>query len=111
GLLAHQHLGVSEIQSLAGLGALFDSLLVFENYPLPGAHAAAAGAGELRLAGISGQDATHYPLSLTALPGARLLLRLNYRADLFERGWVAGGLDRLVCLLGGAGGGRGRVGG
>ena len=33
-LIAHQHLGLSEIQQLAGLGELFDSLVVFENYPV-----------------------------------------------------------------------------
>src|SRR5499433_3132365 len=32
-LIAHQHLGLAEIQQLAGSGALFDSLVVFENYP------------------------------------------------------------------------------
>src|SRR5262249_34396314 len=101
-LLAHQHLGLSEIQSLAGLGDLFDSLVVFENYPLPAAGAASSGAGGLRLSAISGQDATDYPLLLAALPGRRLELRLNYRGDLFAREWVAGVLDRLVRLLEGA---------
>ena len=33
-LMAHQHLGLAEIQSLAGLGELFDTLTVFENYPV-----------------------------------------------------------------------------
>ena len=33
-LMAHQHLGLAEIQSLAGLGELFDTLVVFENYPV-----------------------------------------------------------------------------
>ena len=33
-LMAHQHLGLAEIQSLAGLGELFDTLMVFENYPV-----------------------------------------------------------------------------
>ena len=52
--------------------------------------------GGLRLAEISGQDATHYPLALTALPGERLRLRLTYRADLFdraERGGAGGAAD------------------
>src|SRR5262249_27022586 len=31
GLLAHQHLGLAEIQSVAGVGELFDTLVVFEN--------------------------------------------------------------------------------
>ena len=33
-LIAHQHLGLAEIQGLAGLGELFDTLTVFENYPV-----------------------------------------------------------------------------
>ena len=33
-LMAHQHLGLAEIQTLAGLGELFDTLTVFENYPV-----------------------------------------------------------------------------
>ena len=33
-LIAHQHLGLTEIQSLAGLGDLFDTLVIFENYPV-----------------------------------------------------------------------------
>ena len=33
-LMAHQHIGLSEIQQAAGLGELFDTLLVFENYPV-----------------------------------------------------------------------------
>ena len=32
--MAHQHLGLAEIQRLAGLGELFDTLVVFENYPV-----------------------------------------------------------------------------
>ena len=63
-LLAHQHVGLAEIQRAAGIGELFDTLVVFENYPW------AAGTGRpfagLRVAGVSGHDATHYPLSLVA---------------------------------------------
>ncbi len=33
-LIAHQHLGLAEIQAQAGLGELFDTLVVFENYPV-----------------------------------------------------------------------------
>ena len=33
-LIAHQHVGLAEIQGLAGLGDLFDTLVVFENYPV-----------------------------------------------------------------------------
>ena len=33
-LMTHQHLGLAEIQALAGVGELFDTLVVFENYPV-----------------------------------------------------------------------------
>ena len=41
-LMAHQHLGLAEIQQAAGVGDLFDTLLVFENYPVDRAGLAAA---------------------------------------------------------------------
>src|SRR6476660_7842587 len=97
-LMAHQHLGLAEIQGLAGLGELFDTLVVFENYPVDHASLAAE-AGGLRLAEIVGHDATHYSLSLVAAPGERLELRLDYRPDLFERASVAALAERLIRLL------------
>lgn len=33
-LIAHQHLGLADIQRAAGLGELFDTLVVFESYPV-----------------------------------------------------------------------------
>ena len=35
-LLDHQHLGLAEIQRLAGHGELFDTLLLFDSYPIAG---------------------------------------------------------------------------
>src|SRR6266536_2599867 len=97
-LIVHQHLGLAEIQQLAGAGALFDSLVVFENYPVERGSLSAAGGG-LRLASVSGHDATHYPLSLMVAPSERLQLRLDYRPDLFERASVEVLAGRLVRLL------------
>ena len=97
-LMAQQHLGLAEIQGLAGLGELFDTLVVFENYPVDRA-GLASDAGGLRISELSGADATHYPLSLAASPGERLQLRLCYRPDLFERASVEAIADRLTRLL------------
>jgi amino acid adenylation domain-containing protein len=96
--MVHQHLGLAEIQGLVGLGKLFDTLVVFESYPIDRG-GLAADAGGLRLTDIGGLDATHYPLSLAATPGARLQLRLSYRAELFERASVEVTVARLVRLL------------
>ena len=95
-LMAHQHLGLADIQAQAGLGELFDTLVVFENYPV-GLAAEAAG---LRLVDTAGHDATHYPLSLiAAVQGERLQLRLDYRPDLFDRAIVEALAERLIRLL------------
>ena len=67
--MAHQHLGLAEIQSLAGLGELFDTLVVFENYPVDQAALTHAGNG-LHVTHVAGHDASHYPLSLGAFPAS-----------------------------------------
>ena len=97
-LMAHQHLGLAEIQGLAGLGELFDTLVVFENYPVDHGSLAIE-AGGVRLRSAEGHDATHYPLSLMAASGEQLRLRLDYRGDLFERSSVEAIGSRLVRLL------------
>ena len=97
-LMAHQHAGLAEIQKLAGIGELFDTLVVFENYPVDRAGLAGE-VSDVRLATVRGHDATHYPLSLLVQPGERLLLRLNYRPDLFDRANVETLGARLIRLL------------
>ena len=84
-LLAHQHIGLGEIQQAAGIGELFDTLLVFENYPVD-REGLAAPAGGLRLGAVEGRDATHYPLTLLVQPGEVLRLRLDHRPDLISQG-------------------------
>src|SRR6185503_8680401 len=86
-LLAHQHVGLAEIQRQAGIGELFDPLLVFENYPVDRAGLARE-AGGLRLGAVEGRDATHYPLALIVQPGDELRLRFDWRPDLFDEASV-----------------------
>ncbi|MDX3078421.1 non-ribosomal peptide synthetase [Streptomyces sp. MI02-7b] len=95
-LMAYQYLGLSDIQRLAGLGELFDTVVVFESYPMDEDALGGLGAG-LTVA-VEGHDTMHYPLSLLALPGARLALGLSYRPDMFDRAWVEelGGWVRRV---------------
>ena len=93
-----QHLGLAEIQSMFGPGELFDTLVVFENYPLDQGSIDHYPNG-LRLSHVEGRDATHYPLTLTASPGTCLGLRLGYRADLFDREEAGALARRFVRLL------------
>ncbi|MFI6033364.1 amino acid adenylation domain-containing protein [Streptomyces sp. NPDC051315] len=100
-LLDHQYLGLADIQRAAGHPALFDTLLVFESYPVDDAGIARAlGPDGPRMTGVSVHDATHYPLTLTALPGARLTLTLAHRPTVLDRTAVEGIAARLRRLIG-----------
>ncbi|MFJ5812233.1 amino acid adenylation domain-containing protein, partial [Streptomyces sp. NPDC093093] len=96
-LMDHQYLGLTDLQQVTGLGELFDTLVVFENYPLD-ADVLDIGGG-LRITGIEGHDATHYPLILTAVPGERLQLRLDFRTDLFDAATANALMDCVVRVL------------
>ncbi|CDG82376.1 non-ribosomal peptide synthetase [Janthinobacterium agaricidamnosum] len=80
----HEHTPLVELQRWAGHGgqALFDTLIVFENFPMDQALLAAAPGG-LRFGAIGGRDDTHYPLTITAVlaGGVDPALRLHYSYD------------------------------
>ncbi|MGW6919207.1 amino acid adenylation domain-containing protein, partial [Kitasatospora sp. NPDC054939] len=98
-LTAHQHLGLARVHQLAGPGELFDTAVVFENYPWDGAEDAPGAGLRITPDPLRGRDATHYPLTLVAAPGARLYLRLDFRADLVEPAEAAALVGRLVRLF------------
>ncbi|MFC8627893.1 condensation domain-containing protein, partial [Streptomyces anulatus] len=97
-LLDHHYIGLTEIQRAAGHGELFDSLVAFESYPVD-ADSMGGSLGDLTITGTSGSDATHYPLTLIAVPGARLQLRLGFRSGLFTEPTAAALLDGLEAVL------------
>ncbi|WP_431906883.1 condensation domain-containing protein, partial [Micromonospora carbonacea] len=96
-LMDHQHLGLAEIQRLAGHGELFDTLTVFENYPL-GASVLEPADG-VHVTDTTVRDCAHYPLTLTARPGDQLRLDLEYRPDLIDPAAAGTLLDRLTLVL------------
>ncbi|MGH3913753.1 MAG: amino acid adenylation domain-containing protein, partial [Pseudonocardiaceae bacterium] len=85
-LMAHHHLGLTDIHHLAGFGELFDTVTVFENYPIDAAVLNIPGLG-LSVTDVTIRDATHYSLGIMAVPGPgpRLRLRIDYHPDLFDR--------------------------
>ncbi len=100
-LLDHHHLGLADIQRTVGVPEPFDTLVVFENYPVDPAPTGDGGkaADGFRVVGSGGRDATHYPVTLVALPGPRPRFRLAYRPGLFDAGWADATLARLVRIL------------
>ncbi|MEV5576183.1 amino acid adenylation domain-containing protein [Spirillospora sp. NPDC052269] len=94
-LIPFHHHRLGDLHRLAGVPALFDTMTVFENYPLDASLLGAEIGAGTRLAGADLLDSTHYPLTLDAVPGAELQLRLGYRTDVFDRSLA----DRLVAQL------------
>src|SRR6202000_1048612 len=60
--LDHQHLALSEIHRLTGHDQLFDTLFVYENYPID--TAAPLGADGVAVTAGSNREYNHYPLGL-----------------------------------------------
>lgn len=79
-LSAFVHLSLADVQQLIGAGELFDTIVVFENYPLDGLQEPAPG---VRLIDVEAHDATHYALSLAIVPGPSPHMHLGYQPDLF----------------------------
>ncbi|MEU6585622.1 amino acid adenylation domain-containing protein [Nocardia sp. NPDC046763] len=91
-MIEHHQLGLTEIHAAAGLrDLLFDTVLVFESYPVDAEQLSAAVAA---LHGVTGArleltDATHYPLSVIVDPGPELRVRIGYLQSVFDESQAA----------------------
>ncbi|EKT4523788.1 amino acid adenylation domain-containing protein [Pseudomonas putida] len=81
----HEATPLFEIQRWAGLAgeSLFDSLLVFENYPV-GEALRQRDASALRFGAVHSHEQTHYPLALAVELGDELHLGFDYARAHFE---------------------------
>ncbi|MGW6693671.1 non-ribosomal peptide synthase/polyketide synthase, partial [Rhodococcus sp. NPDC054953] len=99
-LLDRHHLSLAEVQAAVGAGAVFDTLTVFESYPID-----RAGLDEntdiagLRVTGIDVADATHYPIALVTLLEPELRLTLEYSPEMFSADEVHRLAERLTRAL------------
>ena len=83
-LLPYHHVGLADLHRLAGVGELFDTVVVFENYPVDteGLEELADG---LRIEPGPVWGANHYPLTMVLSLGDGVLrLQADYRPDLFD---------------------------
>jgi len=99
----HEHTPLVEIQRWAGQGgqALFDSLLVFENYPIDAALRQGPPGG-LRIGASSTRDDTHYALTLALSQGEQLAFDYRFARDAFDEAGVAllaGQVERMLAAF------------
>nr|WP_067542431.1 non-ribosomal peptide synthetase [Nocardia crassostreae] len=100
-LLDHHHLGLGAIQRVAGQGELFDTMLVFESYPVDaeGLNQAGGALGDLRIDALSGEDFTHYPITVLVFLNDRTLVQVKYRRDTVAAATAQAVADRLRRVL------------
>ncbi|WP_328407054.1 amino acid adenylation domain-containing protein [Streptomyces violaceus] len=96
-LTEHQYLGLSEIQRLAGTGAIFDTIVMVANYPDD-----AAGPGDdggFAISSLRTRTGTHYPLTMSVSPGNRLRIDVAYRPDRIDRETAAEVAGQVVRVI------------
>ncbi|GHG32198.1 MULTISPECIES: non-ribosomal peptide synthetase [Amycolatopsis] len=100
-----EHVPLTAVQAWSGVEGgrnLFDSLVVFENYPVTADDVDGAVAHGVRLRELQAMETTNYPLSVVAAPGPRLSLGLGYDPALFDEATVqrlAGRLEHLLAAI------------
>ncbi|WP_169332725.1 non-ribosomal peptide synthetase [Nocardia araoensis] len=95
-LLDHHYVGLTDIQRTVGAGALFDTLLIFESYPIDrDAIAAASSVDGMSVTGVGLQDDTHYPLTLLVHSASTLELTWKF----FGSRFTADEVDALAARL------------
>ncbi|EPH43218.1 putative Linear gramicidin synthase subunit C [Streptomyces aurantiacus JA 4570] len=86
-LAEHHHVGLPEIQRAVGIGELFDTMLVMENFPLSSRKRTPLAPG-LDLAGVDITDATHYALTVIVIPDDEITIGLGYQPGAFAEATV-----------------------
>ncbi|MET9694902.1 amino acid adenylation domain-containing protein [Streptomyces sp. NPDC006514] len=98
-LLPHQHLGLTDIQEATGLRELFDTVILFESFPIDN-EALQESVGELLVRSGEPDDATHYPMGIAVMPeGDRLLVRAEYREDVIDTATACRMVATVVRVL------------
>jgi len=91
---------LSQVQSWSGLPRevpLFESILVFENYPAVAL--AGASASELQIANVQSRERSNYPVTLWVIPERELRLKIGYDANRLRGAGIAGLLRDYQVLL------------
>ncbi|OCB37134.1 non-ribosomal peptide synthetase [Mycobacterium malmoense] len=96
--LEHEHLALSEIHRVTGHDLLFDTLFLYENYPID--TSVPLGFHELAITDVTNREYNHYPLAVMALPGRELGLRVEFDTSVFDTAGIESMIERFERVLG-----------
>ncbi|WP_430231281.1 amino acid adenylation domain-containing protein, partial [Nitrosomonas communis] len=94
----HEHTPLYEIQRWAGQQELFDSILVFENYPLDEAFKHDTPGG-LVITNAQGREETNYPMTVSVIESHGFTLQYSYDCKYFSEETVNGIALQVERLL------------
>jgi glycopeptidolipid biosynthesis protein len=95
--LEHQHLALNEIHRATGHDQLFDTVFIYENYPID--TAGMLNVPEMAITSYTNREYNHYPLSVQAVPGNELGLRVEFDMDVFTTARIGKLVDRFRRVL------------
>lgn len=93
----HEHMALNEIHRLTGHDRLFDTLFVYENYPIDAN--ALLSVQDLAVTDFASREYNHYPLSMVATPGHEVVLRVEFDTEIFDAASIEALVDRLRRVL------------
>jgi amino acid adenylation domain-containing protein/thioester reductase-like protein/non-ribosomal peptide synthase protein (TIGR01720 family) len=95
--LEHQHLALTDIHRATGHDILFDTLFVYENYPID--TGVPLGADGLAIAEFTNREYNHYPLTMEAAPGRELGLHVEFDTEVFDAARIGALIERFQRVL------------
>jgi non-ribosomal peptide synthetase component F len=95
--LDHQHLALNEIHRITAHDQLFDTLFVYENYPID--TTALLRTNGLAIIDFTASESSHYPLTLQARPDHELILRVEFDTDVFDPVSIDALIERFQRVL------------
>ncbi|WP_212004577.1 non-ribosomal peptide synthetase/type I polyketide synthase [Chitinophaga sp. HK235] len=97
----YQYTALSSIQQWTGIqGEFFDTLLVFENYPVN--KVLLSQSWHLQIENTGFHEHTNYPLNIIIVAGEEISVRFNYNAALLEEAYaqeIAGHFEHVLLQL------------
>ncbi|HVJ88924.1 MAG TPA: amino acid adenylation domain-containing protein [Labilithrix sp.] len=97
---AYEHAPLARVQAWSDVASgepLFESLFVFENYPVD--DAARQADALIAVTDVRAWETTNYPLNVIVGPGKEVLLRLNYDTSRFDDATIVKMAGHLEALL------------
>ncbi|BBZ01764.1 non-ribosomal peptide synthetase [Mycolicibacterium chitae] len=95
--LEHEHLALTEIHRITGQERLFDTVFAYDSYPVDAS--AFTGVRELAITDFTNREYNHYPLSVMALPGHELGLRVEFDTEAFDTATIDVLFERFQRVL------------